>query len=346
MSKRRKNAFQELLEKYFEVFLPVSAQRSRNTIESYKYAFRLLFMYMYEEKEVPADRITFEMLDFSTLLDFFTWLNATRKNSKATEKQRLAAFSSFADYAQNRDFIAAALFKNALNKISDSTINRIPKTTRAVFTREEVKELLALPNIHSESGYRDLVILSVMYASAMRAQEVCDLTIRDIAFTDTGHAMLTIHGKGSKCRVVGIVGKVSMLLKKYIEHRRICDSPMRHVFSSQTNEHMTYSCIREIFIKYIDEAHKLHPDMFLRDNYSPHSMRHTSATHRLEAGVPLAVLKDVLGHESLLSTQVYTQLSPQAIDRAHRKWNEQWFSKEPAVSEKTNYKGGLPYFLK
>ena len=107
--------FISLLGRFFTEYLPVSANASPNTIASYKCAFRLLFQYLNEETDIKTGRITFKVLDFDLLTKYFDWLVTTRKNSRTTAKQRLAALASFADYAESRSLEACYVFKASLN---------------------------------------------------------------------------------------------------------------------------------------------------------------------------------------------------------------------------------------
>ena len=184
-----------------------------------------------------------------------------------------------------------------------------------------------------------------MYASGMRAQEVCDLTVGDIQFYPD-RAGINVHGKGQKMRRIGIPVEAATMLKKYIEHRRIINKNECHVFSSQTHEKMTVSCIEEIFEKYVTKAKQDNPEQF-RNNYSPHSMRHTTATHMLEAGVPLIVVKNFLGHVSLQTTQIYTEISQDTMNRQLKAWNDKWFLKQ-ASDKKSNggKENNTPGFLR
>ena len=161
----------------------------------------------------------------------------------------------------------------------------IPKQ-RAVFTREEVKILLNLPDENYETGLRDKVLLSIMYATGARAQEMCDLKVRDIRMNDT-FTSITLIGKGSKTRQVGISKKLADTLHKYIVRRHIEKYPERHIFSSQTHEQMTISCVEGIYKKYVVMAKNQNPSLFHENSYPPHSMRHSTACHLLEAGVCL-----------------------------------------------------------
>ena len=192
--------------------------------------------------------------------------------------------------AYNRDFGSAVIFRNCVLKVPKK---KVPRKGRSSFTRDEVKTLFELPDSSNEIGLRDKTLLCFMHASETRAQEVCDLIVGDIQFY-TDRVGINIHGKGQKVRRIGTPCDASNMLKKYIEHRRIINDTERHVFSSQIHEKMSVSCIEEIYSKYIEQAKQEYPEMF-RYNYTPHSMRHTTVTHMLEAGVRLLWLRNSSG---------------------------------------------------
>ena len=338
---RRKNpSFLDHLEYYLGTYLPMAKGLSGATIVSYKATFRILMEFMYSIKGVPADKVNFNMLDDKLIIEFLDWLESSRRCSVATRNQRLSAIAAFSMYAQNRDFDAAACFR--------SSVLRVPRKKalrkgRSSFSRNEIKILFELPNAGTEIGLRDKTLLCFMYASGTRAQEVCDLTVGDIQFY-TDRAGINIHGKGQKMRRIGIPFEASEMLKKYIAHRGISNDFGAHVFSSQTHEQMTISCIEEIFAKYIVMAKHEYPDQF-RHDYTPHSMRHTTASHMLEAGVPLIVVKNFLGHVSLQTTQIYTEISQDTMNRQLKSWNDKWFLKDNPIHRDATGAGNIPAFL-
>lgn len=339
--RRKASSFLELLNSFVTEYLPGAVGASQNTVKSYKAAFRLLLKYMVQEKGTSADQITFEMLDYQTITNFLSWLERSRGCSAATKNQRLSALASFSSYAQNRDFAAASTFRSSVAKIP------MKKSTckgRAVFTKEEVAILLRLPNDRYEIGLRNKVLLSIMYASGTRAQEICDLTVKDVIFSEKG-ASLNIIGKGRKKRKIGISSACASLLQSYIVHRRISSSPERHIFSSQTHEKMTISCIEEIFKKYVNLAMEENPSLFNDGHYTPHSMRHSTASHMLEAGVPLVVIKNFLGHASLQSTQIYAEISQNTVDKHLREWSDRWFEAPPNSDRPNALNNTVPDFL-
>ena len=329
---RRKNEFMTLLEDYFEKYLPYSRGLSPNTIESYKHSFLLLFRFMKDMKGVSADKVRFSSLGYDTLLEFLNWLEKDRQCKPVTRNQRLSALSAFSEYAQNRDFDAASVFRNAIKKIP---IKKGKNKTRAVFSREEIKILLALPDETHETGLRDKVLLSFMYATGARAQEICDFRVADLRINDKS-ASVTLVGKGFKTRQVGISTALANTVQKYINHRQIERYPERHVFSSQTHEQMTVSCVEGIYHKYVAIAKEKHPNMFLKDSYPPHSMRHSTACHLLESGVDIVTIKNILGHVSVQTTQVYAEMSQDSVDRKLKEWNDTWFGSKIEVKKPQN----------
>jgi site-specific recombinase XerD len=336
------STFLKLLDGFITGYLPCSVGASPNTVTSYKYAFRLLIEFMNSKKGLPADKVSFGHLDYTLLTEFLDWIETDRGCSVSTKNQRLSAILSFSEYAQNRDLSAASVFRTSVLKIP---MKKGQGKRRAVFTVQEVSLLLRLPNDHTETGLRDKVLLSSMYASGARAQEMCDLTVGDIEFPLKG-ATLRLRGKGGKSRRISIPDSCAKILRKYIVHKRMEGKADRHVFSSQTHEQMTVSCIEGVFDKYVRRARTENPALFKEDSYPPHSMRHATASHMLEAGVPLVVIKNFLGHESLQSTQIYAELSQNTVDRHVKEWNEKWFPQNPNELQmaETNAKK-MPDFL-
>jgi len=333
--------FLELLNSFITNYMPCSVGASPNTVTSYKYAFRLLLEFMYSTKGIPADKIAFEQLDFDTMTEFLDWIEKDRGCSASTKNQRLSAIISFSEYAQNRDFDAASVFRRGVIKIP---MKKAQKKKRAMFSVQEVSILLRLPDDSKEIGLRDKVLLSLMYASGARAQETCDMTVGNIQFNMKG-ATLNIKGKGGKSRRIGIPNNCAKMLQKYISHRRLGSKPDKHIFSSQTHEQMTISCIEGIFKKYVRQAKAEYPALFRDDSYPPHSMRHSTASHMLEAGVPIVVIKNFLGHASLQTTQIYAELSQNTVDKYLKEWNEKWFSPDSEAIKESKKKNEMPDFL-
>lgn len=326
----KKNNFLDRLEDFINDYLPNVKGLSFNTIRSYKNTFRLFIKFLENKHNIKPTNIEFKNLNLEIISEFLKWLEDERKCTPSTRNQRLAALSSFSVYAQSRDFDASSVFRNSIVKVpKKKTVNK----KKSYFTKEEIKILLSLPDERYETGLRNKILLSFMYATGARAQEICDLKVKDINF-NVSPVSVTILGKGLKRRIISIPSKASNMIYSYLKHKRLLDKPDRHIFSSQTHEQMTISCIEEIYKKYITIAKEKHPKLFPLDNYSPHSMRHTTACHMIEMNIPLIVIKNFLGHSSITTTEVYIEITQSTINKSIEDWNEKWFG--TSLKNKTN----------
>lgn len=342
------NTFMDSLQYWLDEYLPTAEGKKPNTIKSYKDTWRLLTRYMLEQGIGFAD-ITYEMLDYDRIMDFLKWLENERGCKVSTRNNRLSALSKFAKYSQNCDFNSAYVFAKAILKIPFK--KGIDSVERAFFTQEEVKILLDLPTPRSCMGARDHTLLQFMYASGERADEVCQTTVADIRFLSDNKASILVHGKGGKTRRIKISEKPTSTLKKYIHRRGIANNPSAFIFPSQRNEKMSVKCIEEIFEKYVRIAKENNPSLFQAKSYPPHSMRHTTAVHMLEAGVPLIVIKQFLGHANLETTEIYAKLTPEAMARKIVNWDKEYWNSYmdepvPESYEKDENDSGIPDFLK
>lgn len=336
------------LEHWLGEYLPNAEGKKPKTIKSYKDTWRLMVKY-FAEKGIKYTDITYELLTYDRLLGFLSWLENERHCKISTRNNRLSAISRFADYSMKQDFDTASTFYKAVSKIPFK--EESDATERAYFTKEELRILLDLPTPKSNMGIRDHVLLQYMYATGARAEEVCSAKVKDVRFLEDGRASVLIHGKRGKIRRIKVFNEPAGVLKKYLSYRKISNQPDAFIFPSQRNECMSTKCLEDIFKKYVTLARKEHPDLFQESSYPPHSMRHTTAMHMLEAGVPLVVIKQFLGHEHLATTEIYAKSSPEATNEKLRSWSEgywdeymdQPFDKE-TISE--NSAETIPAFLK
>ncbi len=307
--------FIPLLSDFLITYLPEIKGVSKNTIASYQYAFRLLFEFMDEVKGIPPEKVSFTNLINGTVAEYLVWLESARGCSPVTRNHRRAAIASFAKYAVKKAFKEALEFYSQVNDIPRK---RVPKTTdMKYFSKEEISCLLNLPDTTRKLGRRDAVLLSTLYSSGARAQEICDLTVNDINFGTT--TVLRLVGKGNKARMVAIPQNCAVLLKNYLKSNGLNPNSVgdrkRHVFSSQMHEKMTISCIEEIVKKYVSMAKRTYPNLFKRRGYSPHSFRHSIAVHMLECGESLVVIKAFLGHTSIETTTIYAEVTPELANK-------------------------------
>ena len=139
--RRKKASFIDLLEYYFDTYLPVARGLSEKTIISYKATFRIFLEFLYTVKAIPSDKVDLESIDSQVITEFLDWLESERGCSVTTRNQRLSALSAFAIYAQNRDFNSAFNFRTNISKVPRK---KTPRKGRASFTREEIKILFEI----------------------------------------------------------------------------------------------------------------------------------------------------------------------------------------------------------
>lgn len=295
----KKTDFTKALTAYFSTYLPLTCGVSPNTCNSYRDAFKLLLLYFQEEKGVPANSIELRMLNRNLVSDFLDWLEAQRKVSVTTRNQRLAAMKAFAHYVQYRN-------PEYLENCTDIITMRPKKHEKPVIpflTEDELKALLAQPDPSTRHGLRDLTLLSLLYDSGARVQEITDLQLKDIRLTNP--AMVTLTGKGRKARQVPLMKETCTLLDTYIRNFDLNSEPLTApLFFNKKGEALSRYGITYILKKYVSKAEL---DGSAR-KISPHGLRHTKAMHLLRAGVNMIYIRDFLGHVDISTTEVYARI--------------------------------------
>lgn len=295
----KKTDFTKALTSYFSTYLPETCGVSPNTCNSHRDAFKLLLLYFQEEKGVPANSIELRMLNRNLASDFLDWLEVQRKVSVTTRNQRLAAMKAFAHYVQYRN-------PEYLENCTDIIAMRPKKHEKPVIpflTEEELKALLAQPDPSTRHGLRDLTLLSLLYDSGARVQEITDLKLKDIRLTNP--AMVTLTGKGRKARQVPLMKETCKLLDAYIRNFNLNSEPLTSpLFFNQKGQALSRYGITYILKKYVSQA-ELDSDT---RKISPHVLRHTKAMHLLRAGVNMIYIRDFLGHVDISTTEVYARI--------------------------------------
>ena len=309
---KKENMFIRQSGEYFETFLPDIHRASENTISAYANAFVLLFQFFHEKLNLPHHLVTYKHFTPANIDQYLLWLKNVRNYSDATIRQRVSAVTAFLKYASRREMSAL----NAYSAVSGAELPSVTRTAFPYFTLEEMGILLHLPDPKVYLGKRDLVVLSFLYDSAARADELCRIKVGDVRFGCP--TKVRLHGKGDKTREIPVSDEVSNLLKFHIKDncldRRDCIEC--YLFSSQSNKQMTTSCVRSVVEKYVKQAKRQHSQLFQELHYSPHSYRHSKAVHMAEAGVDLIYIRNFLGHEFISSTEIYARIGQEAVSKA------------------------------
>jgi len=307
--------FAKYLTEFLSTYLPKQKNVSKNTIYSYRDTFKLLINYCQVAKAIPVERITLDVISSKLLIEFLEWLETERKCSISTRNQRLAALHSFFKYIQAEEPSGMLHFQ----KIVAIPIKKAQKTIVEYLTTDAIKLLLEQPDKYTSKGRRDLTLISVLYDSGARVQELIDTEVGDINLQDPAVIMLT--GKGNKTRRVPLMKNTALLLQKYLHENKL-DQPSKNensLFINSQHQKLTKEGVAYIIAKYVALARQI--SIIVPAKVKPHMLRHSKAMHLLQAGVNLIYIRDFLGHVDLKTTEIYaradTEMKRKAIENLY-----------------------------
>jgi site-specific recombinase XerD len=316
---KKANDFAWYLSRFLTKYLSGEKNLSTNTIAVYRDSFRLFLLFCEQKMEVTPDRITISLLTKELVIDYLDWLELERKCSITTRNQRLSSVHGFIKYVQKE--LPENLF--ALQRILGISSRKTGKTIIPYLTENELKVLFQQPDVRTKQGKRDLVLLTLMYDSAARVQELADIKIKDIRLNSP--AVITLHGKGNKTRHVPILGRTKDLLTGYLEDQKkypwgiaLADTP---VFYNQKHQPLTRWGISYILNGYVEMARK---DIGFTVNFpvTPHVLRHSKAMGMLKSGINLIYIRDFLGHSNVTTTEVYaradSEMKRKALEESYK----------------------------
>lgn len=293
-------------------YLPGEKNASSHTIQSYSYTFKLLLTFFESVKSIAVERLSMSNLTRDTIIEFLDWLERVRSCGITTRNQRLVAIHSFVRFVQKQAPENLYEFQKILN-IPDK---KCAKTVVPFLTGEEMRILLAMPDPSSRNGFRDLVLLALLYDSAARVQEISDLKVKDLRLDKP--AVITLHGKGQKTRHVPITEKTKSLLQSYLQRNTYnmgISTGEEYVFVNPKKQQLSRWGISYVIRKYVDMA-KLHDGFDVRFPVTAHVFRHSKSVHLLQSGVNLIYIRDLLGHSDCSTTQIYAKADTETRRKA------------------------------
>jgi integrase/recombinase XerC len=248
--------------------------------------------------------------DVDRIRGFLGWM-ADRDYSAATTARKIATLRSFHKWMEKRSLIEA---NPMLAVRTPKQAKRLPKAVSV----EQIEQLLAAPDDTVLLGARDRAILETLYSTGIRVSEVVGINRGDL--DDTGEAIL-IRGKGRRERMVPLGSHALAALRNYVGRHdtELAEAGMKAdpdspLFVNKHGGRLSSRSVRRKVTKYLEQV-GLDPEI------SPHTIRHSFATHLLDNGADLRSVQELLGHQSLSSTQVYTHLSSRRVrdsyDKAH-----------------------------
>ena len=296
-------------------YLPRQKNASKNTIASYRDTFKLLLRYCLEQKDIPVEKLNMSMLTHVIIVDFLEWLEEERKCCISTRNQRLAAIHSFFRYAQYEEPSGILHFQ----KVIALPVKKAPKPSVPHLTPEAMKFLLSQPDRMTMKGRRNLTLLSVLYDSGCRVQELVDLRVRDVVLDNP--AVIILTGKGNKVRRVPLMKNTLSLLQYYFQEHSFDNDWKKDypLFINKQHKKLTKEGIAYIISQYVGSARRLSAS--IPEKVTPHMFRHSKAMHLLQADVNLIYIRDFLGHADIKTTEIYakcdTESKRKAIENAY-----------------------------
>src|SRR6201981_759662 len=232
---------------FFTHYLAAQRNVSPNTIKADRDVFTLLLRFCRDVQRIAPEKLRLEQIDVSFVEAFLDYLERERKSSPQTRNHRLAALHAFFRYVQAEE--PARMLQ--CQKILAIPLRRHARPTVAYLSKEELGEILAQPDLQTSDGRRDAVLLSVLYDTGARVQELTDLSVGDVRFDPP--AQIRLLGKGRKMRAVPLMGNTVQLLRSHMQENQL-DRPEqldKPLFQNGRHERLTRSGIRYILHKYV-----------------------------------------------------------------------------------------------
>lgn len=287
--------------------------KSQKTVDEYYLDLRTFFRYIKILKGIEQPDAEFEKIKISdvdidliksvTLTDIYSFMDYAindRKNNARTRSRKTSSIKAFFSYLTNKKCLLA------INPAEELEVPKTKKSLPKYLTLEQSIELLnSVDGRHKE---RDYCILTIFLNCGLRLSELVGLNINDINLTEK---IMTVTGKGNKQRIVYLNDSCVIALKNYLAVRSVDNKEKNALFISRLNKRIGRQAVQDIVYKYLN---KIGLD---GNGYSVHKLRHTAATLMYQHGnVDIRVLQEMLGHENLGTTEIYTHLSNEQLEKA------------------------------
>jgi len=296
-----------VLVKHVEDFLThlrVEKSASSLTLISYRTDLAQFFEFTAAHCQVDKDAIPLDCLNHLVVREYITQM---QKHSfcRSTMARKLAALRSFVKYLCRENVLAG-------NPIANISTPKLEKKLPRFLYPVETSLLMEAPNTSQVAGLRDKAILETLYAAGVRVSELVGINIPDLELDER---WIRIRGKGGKERLAPLGQHALDAIENYVRSARpyllaASDTATEALFLNKSGTRLSARSIRNIINKYVDQ-------LALNQKVSPHTLRHSFATHMLNEGADLRSVQELLGHVKLSTTQIYTHLTKDRIKTIH-----------------------------
>ena len=282
--------------------------RSYYTVRKIKFGLRAFVRFLEGEKIYRIEELTSEVMEEYQQDTAFRLTAKGTLLSLRTQAELLFTAKGFTRYLKDKDYLVS----DPGDRIKlPKQPKRLPKT---ILSTKEIKKLMAAPDARTNSGYRNRIILEILYDTGIRRLELRDIRLTDL---DLNGGYILIHGKGNKERVIPMSKRVCDLVRNYILAVRASfingDDP-GYLILNRWGQRMDPNGVWAVVKRCVRLAN-------LKKNISTHTLRHTCATHMLRNGAPVRHIQEMLGHESLESTQIYTRVTINDLKEIHARYH-------------------------
>lgn len=299
--------FAALLQRFFAERLLQQQAVSARTVAAYRDAFRLFFAYTEQQLGKPPARLTLRDFNAELILGFLAHLEAERGNAVRSRNARLAAMRAFTRYVAVQCPPALLVTQRVLA----IPMKRFDKPLIGFLSREEMQAILSAVDPMTWCGRRDQVLLKLLYNTGARVSELIGIRVRDLELDVTPSVRL--RGKGRKQRTVPLWKDTCTEIRRWLELAGLSDE--HPVLPNRWGKPMTRSNVADRIAQAVAKASPRCRSLAGR-TISPHTLRHTTAMHLLQAGVDLTVIALWLGHESPVTTHGYVEADLAMKERA------------------------------
>jgi tyrosine recombinase XerC len=285
-----------MIDRYVEKFiryLEIERNASKHTLINYSVDLKSLNEFL---KEEPIEKV-----DYVSLRRYLAHVKE-QNLSKVSIARKIASIRSFFKF----------LFREGIIKNNPASSLSTPKRDKHLpkfLDEKEIVLLLESPEKEGEAGLRDRAILETLYSTGIRVSELVGLNMDHI---DQIGGIIKVYGKGKKERIVPIGERALQAIRDYLKARRPVAKDTKALFFNKNGGRLTDRSIRRIINKYITKAS-------IQQKISPHTLRHSFATHMLDHGADLRSVQELLGHANLSTTQIYTHITTERLKSAYTK---------------------------
>lgn len=307
-----------LMGEFMRVYLPCVRNRDEDTITSYKYSINLFIAYLESENGITV--MTMQSADFNqkNIIGFMAWLKSARGNAATTINHRLSDIRGFCRYLYKKKAITLDEYEE-IREINDVDDDRV-----IGFTWLSVNDVrLVLKSVdRNRDAVRDHFLLSLLYESGARINEILSLRLLDIKETSNGEADVHFYGKGKKHRITPLSMEIWTQFGRYCDkyhHDIIPDSLMFYSFHNGQRNKMSSDNVSRILDGCETKVRRDNPDLL---HLHSHLFRRTRAMHLYQAGVPLPTISEWLGHSNIETTRFYAKVTEEMKREALHKLSD------------------------